>query len=79
MGRKILHPFEISRRKNSGNAVAQLVLHPTKVLGWCNSTDMGSKHAVAKELGKFVEKKPSHAICGANTELSARFGNKKVF
>ena len=40
---------------------------------------MGSKHAVAKELGKFVEKKPSHAICGANTELNARFGNKKSF
>ena len=44
-----------------------------------DSPDVGLKHAAAWELGKFVEEKnPSHAICAANAELSARVGGKNV-
>jgi len=39
---------------------------------------MGLKHAAASKLGKFVEKNnPSHAICEANSVISARFGNNQ--
>ena len=38
-------------------AVAQLVERPSKVTVWCNSTDMGSKHAAA-----LLGKNPSRAI-----------------
>ena len=51
----------------------------SRVLVQLDSPDVGLKHAAAWELGKFVEEKnPSHAICAANAELSARVGGKNV-
>ena len=40
-------------------AVAQSVERSSKVPVWCNSTDMGSKHVVAKESGKKILAAPS--------------------
>ena len=57
--------------------MAQPIERPSKVQIWCNSNDVGSKHAAAWEVGK----NPSRAIWQPHSDKSARFRNvaKKLF